>query len=311
MKFELLVDNEEKVFTGEQIIEAVKNIIKEDMYMEQDEQGYYHSDIYVDYRDGLHEGNLKDIAQAKNKMEAFYDTMDDFVTECIMYEEGEFMSTVYRNWDDDTFGEFYEYEDFIRDWMFDNVYFNFPYDHYLKETVQVNLVVDTGDGGYDYTLNNFLSYNASEDEYKEIEEESSILWLVKQQGYTEEDLIRQIEDGTESKFLQSVENELENCSSHMNALTFFVSMSLKEFIEMESAEYIRLDKHTSVGLMDYWMGAGSLLEISLEKPVELDMKLVEPHIDGARGYGVDEVYGMFSDFWSDTLVEMLIDGEWA
>lgn len=311
VKFELLVDNEEKVFTGAEVIGEIKRIIGKDMFMKQDEYGYYNKEIYVDYQDSLHDGNIKEIAKAENKMEAFYSTLDSYVTECVMYEEDEFMTTMRGGWDEDTFGEFYEYEDFVRDWMYDNVYFNFPYEHYLDDEVQVNLVIDTGDGNYDYTLNNFLSYNAQEEDYKEIEKESSILWLVKQQGYTEQDLIQAIEEGTNSKFLKSVVQELENCTSHMNALTFFVSMTLKQFIELESAEKISLDINAHVGLMDYWMGAGSVLEIELENPVVLDMKLVEPHIDGARGCGVDEVYGMFSDFWTDSVSEMLIDGEWA
>lgn len=305
VKFELLVNGEKKVFMGKEIIERIKDIIKKHMYMKQDEQGYFHSDIYVDYRDGLNDDNIKDIIEADNKMDAFYDTLDQYVTECIIYEENEFMRIMGNNWDEETYGEFYEYEDFIRDWMFDNVYFNFPYDHYLKDTIQVNLVVDTGDGNYDYTLNNFLSYNASEDEYKEIEEESSILWLVKQQGYTKEDLIKQIEEGTDSKFLQSVEQELIDCVSHMNALTFFVSMTIKEFIELENAEKIVLTNGTNAGLMDYWNGAGSLLGIDLEKPVELDMELVSPHVDGHRGYGVNDVYGMSSDFWKDSVEKII------
>lgn len=89
----------------------------------------------------------------------------------------------------------------------------------------------------------------------------------------------------------------------MNALAFFVKMTLKQFIELrENPINIKLSKDTSCGLYDCWNGSGGTLELELENDVVIPKKYVEMHIDGTRGYGVDNIYGMSSSFWSDTVL---------
>jgi hypothetical protein len=84
----------------------------------------------------------------------------------------------------------------------------------------------------------------------------------------------------------------------MNALTFFTKMTLKEFIDyQENPTDLTISIEKNCGLYDPWNGAGSVLEIELEKPVKIPKKYIEMHIDGCRGYGVDEIYGMCSSFW--------------
>ena len=39
----------------------------------------------------------------------------------------------------------------------------------------------------------------------------------------------------DSKLLESLRTEVLNCSSHMNALTFFVKMTVKELFELQEA----------------------------------------------------------------------------
>lgn len=305
-KFELVVNGEEVTFTGEQIIEAVRAIMSKHMYFNLEEDGTYSHDIYVEHGDGLNDDNIKAVSKADNKMEAFCESMDDYVLQCTDYEEDNFTSTLIQHWDDETYGEYHEYEDFIREWMHENVCFNFPYDHYLKQSVQVNIVVDAGDGNYDFTLNNFFSYNGDGEIDEDMEAESAILWLVRQQGYTVQDLLNAYDEGrgTDNNFLASIVQELVNVTTHMNALTFFVEMSIEDYIKLgEATEYIKIDKAVNVGLLDVWNGAGSVLEIALEHDVELPIKFAEPHIDGHRGYGADEIYGLYSRHWKDSVLE--------
>lgn len=287
------------------IIDILRGIIEKNTYFKKVDN-HYEYEMYVDYRDGMQDSQLIKISQSEHKMDAFYDELADYELQCIDYEMDELMQTIERNWDEEEHSEYDEYEEIVRDWVQENVYFNFPFDHYLETDVRVNILVDSGDGNHDFTLNNFVSYNAGEDE--EIEEESSILWLVRQQGYTKEDLYKLVRDRDcgDSKFLKSVYQELINVTSHMNALGFFVKMSLKEYIDFSDNKCsLILDTDTSCGLYDCWSGAGGMLDIELEKPVVIPVEYIEAHIEGARGYGVDEIYGMINSFWTDSVKEFV------
>jgi hypothetical protein len=146
-----------------------------------------------------------------------------------------------------------------------------------------------------------------------IDENASILWLAKQQGYKKSDLNKALrnEEYKDSKLLKSIRTEIVNCSSHMNVLTFCVEMTLEEAInlnnrikeeeplnksynpkERKGKDCITISKDTTCGLYDPWSGAGSVLEIELEKDVVLPLKYIDSALpDGCRGsYSINEVY---------------------
>jgi len=284
----------ETKLTKEEVIELVTNILEANTYLKKQEDGSFEGDIEVDYRDELGKDSIKKIVQSDNPMDTFYELFETFDAEDCEWQYC--FKLVKEKWDNDLIN-LNDCEDIIIEWMNENLHFNFPYDHYLKQDVKVNIIVDTGDGNYDYTLNNWLTWDAREEE---INDESSILWLVQQQGYTRdqlENLIREHET-CGSKFLKSVYQECENVTTHMNALAFFTKMTLKEFIELQENPYdLTLSEKTSCGLYDCWNGAGGVLEIHLERPVTIPKEFIEAHIDGCRGYGVDEIYGVSSSFW--------------
>ena len=61
-------------------------------------------------------------------------------------------------------------------------------------------------------------------------------------------------------------------------------------------------KDAVCGLYDTWNGAGSVLEIDLEKDVVLPLKYVSSSLpDGGRGWSVANVYGVCSSMWTPTL----------
>lgn len=275
----------------------------------------YEVSMYVDYSDKVSDSQLAIISQADNKMETFYDVLCDFVAQTTDFERDEILKVIRHQWNQEEHGSFEEKEEMVDEIIGELCDFNFPYEHYLKTEVYVNVLVDTGDGNYDYTLNNFNSHYASEGE--EIDDESSILWLTKQQGYTKEQLTKAVQEqefANDSKFLKSVYEECLNVTTHMNALAFFVRMTLEDFIELcDKQQTLTLSSGTHCGLYDLWRGAGGPLEISLEKNVEIPYELIRAHIDGARGYGIDSIYGMLRSFWKETVVSMqeftLIDTE--
>jgi hypothetical protein len=301
-KFELIVNGEEVLFTEEQIIKALEEIL-DNQYLDKVD-GHYEQQMYADYRDELGENQVQEIVEAGPgyMLEEFYQQLEDHAMSSSDYEYGALIETIIENWDEDTYGEFYEYEDVIRDYVQENVYFNYPYDHFLNQEIKVNLMVDTGDGNYDYTLNNFAhGYYGAEEE--EIDQESSLLWLVKEQGYTYNDLANTVNgDKDDNKFLNSVVDESANVTTQMNGLTFFIKMTLKDFIEyVDNKKTIVLSSGTRCGLYDPWSGAGSLHEIELEKDIEVPWAIAEPGTEGSRGYSVDSIYGVFNDYWTDTV----------
>jgi len=296
--------------TQEQVIERVKDILTTKTCLAEKDDGTYESEIYVDYRDELDKKTIEKIFENNNPKEMFEDTISEGYLNSEFENENDVNEIVKENFDDAENGFFYdEHEDFIRDWIRERLRFKYPHDHYLRQDVYIDIIANTGDGNYDYTINNLFGNDCCE-----CDANSSVIWLLKQQGYTKRQITRFIkkEDFQGSKFLESVYTECLNTSSSMNALSFFVSMTLGEYFDLHntiklknksSRKKIILEKGTPCGLYDPWNGAGSLLEINLEKDVVLPLKFLDSALpDGHRGYGIVSIYGMDSSFWkSDSL----------
>lgn len=280
------------------VIDTIKDILIKN-YFRIDENNFYFYDIYADYRDSLEESSIAKIVNSTKPREEFYNLFD--LSDYDFYEFQELFKILKRELKD----EYYDNEEHIKDWIYENVYFNFPFSHYEKQEVLVNIIVDTGDGNYDYTCNNFMNFYAPNVEDLEIMNESSILWLVKQQGYTKKDLLNVIkhEYDKNDKFLDSLNEELLNSCSSLNALTFSVKMDLGDLLNyLENPQDIMLDPNTSCGLVNFWSGSGSLLNIRLNKKVIIPKEFARVSIDGGHGYSIREIYGMMSSYWTDTFI---------
>lgn len=297
------------VLTVSQVEEIVKGIIEAHTYLDRVGEGF-EGEIYVDYRDGLSESTIEEITSAGDMMEAFNEVLWGMEVEQGDYEFGELLNTIKNNWDEEEHGELTdEIEDMVVDYVRDNVSFHLPTRHFVEQELLVNIMVDTGDGNYDYTLNNLTNFYAEHDDEEgpEVDEESSLVWLARQQGYSKERLEEAIQayyngDEIKSKLLKSIVRESANTTTSMNALTFFVKMDLESYMDMmDNGKGVILSEGTSVGLYDPWNGAGGTLEIELENPVVIPANIIEAHIDGQRGYGVDSIYGMSSSHWTQTI----------
>ena len=286
------------VLTERQIDEVLRQIVDEHTCLRRLEDGTYQGEYQVDYRDELDSDTIKKIGKSRNPREEFYNVFVD-ASVCAADEmENELIKIIKDNWNEASHGEYSLHEDAIWDWIYSNVLFIFPYKHYLDQSVNINIIVNAGDGDHDFTLNNFAAYNAVPGEA--IDNNSGIFWLVKQQGYTKAHLNRAIrhQNFSGSKFLRSVYRECINVTTHMNALAFFVRKTLGEYIDfVENPRDLTLPVGTSCGLYDCWNGAGGLLGIELEKPVVIPRQYIEMHIDGCRGYGIKEIYGLTDSFW--------------
>jgi len=286
----------------EKVLEAIREAIETRLYLSYDEKtDIYSTEIYTDYRDELGEQYISKILKDKSPLDTFYEIVDECYMDAsddqvgyIIQQIGEYfqLNDMGAAWD--------ENEDAIHDWIINHISVNIPYRRFLDQDVRVDIIVDTGDEDHDYVLNCvYPHYNGRFGEL--VDEKASILWLARQQGYTKHQLNKALRyyEYNGSKFLKSMAVEVLNCSTHMNALTFFVSLTLMEAISLKErvatkkkGDYIVLDKETRCGLCDFWNGGGGVLEIALEKDVLLPIKLISSAFpDGCRGTGVGEIYG--------------------
>jgi len=310
--------------TIKRLIERIKGIIDEHTYLRLNDDGHYYGEIYADYRDEFDDSMIQKIFNDDNPRDMFYSLLD--FSDCEWDFRDELINTIKEHFNDDYKTLSYsKHEDFIRDWVNENVYYNHPYDHFLKQDVYVDILVDAGDGNYDYTMNELFGCKYSEKGLSG-KDKSALVWLMRQQGYSMESITDFVENENMqgSKLFRSIYQECLNTSSCMNALTFFVKLSLSEALDLdelinntgfkengyeksfegtdaETGEIreIILDKGTACGLYDAWNGSGSMLEIELEKDVVLPVKYIDnAKPDGCRGYSVSGIYGMLRSFWT-------------
>lgn len=128
---------------------------------------------------------MKKICEDKHPREKFYELLDEWYQECSWdYEDG----VIKRVLADEDVAKLVENldEDEVRELIRDQFYVKYPEKHFLKEDVLVDLVLDTGDMNYDFVSNTIGGhYNVCD---ASIPEESSLLWLARQQGYKKSEL---------------------------------------------------------------------------------------------------------------------------
>lgn len=285
-------------------------------------------EIYTDYRDRDALASCKkEIFNAGNPEEKIDELISQwevdyaYGTDC-GYEE--LWRTAKNNLSDEWLELYLENETEMEDFIRDKFYFYYDRNE-LDCNIHVNIMIDCGNMNTDYTQDNVLNYYGK----GKMPELSSVRWLAKQQG-KEKELEETLEqyvnykvsyENIEDKFCKSCIQEFENLSSYMGTLTFMVKMPIMEvarLIELKKENfleeykynpinhpcksYIELGKETVCGLFDTWSGAGSVLEIELEKNVQIPLMYCKFCPDGAKvyGYDIDEVYGLIFSCWKDS-----------
>lgn len=298
-------------------------------YLTDNGDGTFTSEIYADYRDEMSDKDAFEICESDDPEFTLYEKLEAWYMPVADYEWDEICKGIKEALEENCQhpeGLTAEEEDIVEDLVRETVYFSYPADHYMKQKFYVNIMLDTGDGNYDYTLNS--PYPCWYGRYGDrLDEKSSLLWLARQQGYTKTQLWRALRKGDVADpkgFLDTCRQELANLPSHMATLTFLVRMTLRELIELNRCiklqdrnghfydatknpycGYIVLGKETMTGLFDPWGGGGSVLEIELEKDVRIPIRFIRSALpDGCDGYGVGDVYGMCGSAWKESLKEV-------
>lgn len=312
----------------EKLESAVKEVLDDLTYpFQKKDDGTYQFEVYADYRDEMDSETAVEILQSEDPMTSFWDKLFEWYEGSEFGEKAELCQQVKEKLTSQ-YGAFTngltEEEDMtVDDLVSELCLWQYPEDHYLDQMFSVTIMLDTGDGNYDYTLN--CPYPHWSGDYDQrLDEKSSLLWLARRQGYTKTQLWQALRKGntTDPKgFLESCRVEVANLSSQMGTVTFLVKMSLRDLMLLNrcvrlqdrnghnydatknpKCGYITLGKETMCGLYNPWNGGGSVLEIELEQDIRIPIRFIRSALpDGGDGYSVSGVYGMCDSAWKDSL----------
>ena len=305
------------------IKELVMDYLAEHHAWKKKEDGYYHFEIYVDYRDEISDSIAKEILENDYPRDILIEKLWDWYQE----QEWDIIDNLVDDFKEKIDPKLFEDANIIEDGNLDDlddgdireefmeiVCVDYPVDWAENQEFCFNIIVSNGDDNYDFCLNEYI---VDEDgNVNENAEKSGIVWLAKQQGYTLDQVVKILKDGDIAKpktFLETVLQEVAN-GYGCEALTFCVKMTLgqaialKERMKESPNGSIVLDKKVECGLFDPWEGGGSVLEIACEKDVEIPFENIwKFYIDESRSNRYDSihnVYGTDDSIWRDCLKEI-------
>lgn len=298
------------------IVPLLCDILENRLYgFENDYEEHYVTDYYYHWDDRLGETFLHSALTQENPCAAFYEhflpnyydsepalTVDDIINRCTLSKEEKDV--------------LYHYSDDIQDWLNTNVSYYYHDAHFLKETVQVNLMLATDhESSIDMAayngLNRFSGFSGeltadcalsliAEQFGKNKKLQNSVKEQAKMEGeYADRKIY-------EDNFVESTMQELENFSCCMGGLVFLVELSFSDFIKLktmmkEGRGSITISENVTCGLFSPWAGSGSVLEINLPHEITVPASLVwDAWIEGSKihGYDIDQVYGICSSAWT-------------
>lgn len=263
------------------------------------------------YDDYIGEEDVKKILEGKT-IEERYDNYCMIIENfCFKYEDEEI------NYITNEFCNKYNYEQDateVQDILVNLISFN--YDTYLREKYDVNIIIDFNSQDSDSEFSNSSNLENCKN--------NNLYSLLKKQGYTKKDYEKNckfLKDNKSkikkdkynydynkikklggSEFLTSVKEEIDNNGyDYLTTLVVLKKMTLKDLIELNKIE---VNTKNTIGLFNECYGAGSLLELKLEKDfiLDRDKDIYKIQVEGARsgfGYTVNETYGLDSSCWSE------------
>lgn len=295
----------------------------------------YCYEIRADYSDGMDDDTAVEILCGDEPLQAFDEKMDEWYYDY----KCDILSEIEQDVEDNLTADVGPYpEGFTEEegGVFDDlmrklVYVQAPEDFHLNQVFRVNIVVDTGDGNYDYALNSARLCSDGRHE-QSINDKASVVWLAREQGYTKAQLQEAVmeENVLDPRgFLGTMRQEIESCTSHMAALVFLAEMSLRDLMELNRIIKLRgrdrrpcdatkdlgcgcitISKNAMTGLYDLWYGAGGVFGIELERDVRLPISYIRSALpDGGDGYSIASVYGMSNSAWERGEVKQVCESD--
>lgn len=303
------------------IKELVKDYLAENHAREKKEDGNYHFEIYVDYRDEIDDSTAQEILESDSS----YDILIEKLWYWYQEQEWDIIDDLVDDFKKKVDPELLEDADIIEDGNLDDgdireelmniVCVDYPEDWALSQEFCFNIIISNGDDNYDFWLNEHI---VDEDgKVDENAEKAGLVWLAKQQGYTLEEVIEALNSNPTIQqmkpFLSSINNEVYN-GYGCEALIFCVKMTLGQAIKLKEKMKenpngsIVLDKRATCGLFNLWDGSGSILDISCEKDIEIPFENIwKFYVDKRRSNRYDSihnVYGTDGSLWKNYLKEI-------
>ena len=296
---ELSAEDEVTEDIQEQINKAV------DKWIEEENDGKDYIEIYADYDDELPEEDIQQILEAKDPRDMFYDIVSEYYLD---YDTSYSIDRIFDaldlsdeiKSDDDSRIE-------ILDVLRDKIYWEPPYDHYLNQEVFVDVFLKEAED----LVNDSLAYFNDEGNLEKVGR--PVIWLLERQGYSEDEFIKyynSLEDFEQGSgktnydtntFFGSLVQEIDNFTGTYPELVFLGNINLKDYVNGYS--YVHIPEDCMCGFVDTYNGAGSVLEVKLEKPINLPKdEVIIKDYDGYR-YNVNEIYGLVSKAW-DTKIKL-------
>lgn len=280
---------------------------------------YFEREFYWDYSDGV---DISELAKYKT-----YEEFSDHVLEELQdynYEyECELCDSIYDEFKDDNYDLWMklsdEDEDEMRDYLMQYMCIDYNVEDLISRTsLYVNIMPYQDEnlnceGGDLYDPLNRLYHVAlgQTDDLDEYQSNEVLERLFTSQGYNitndSIDWKKALEDENGSKFLKSFYQEMINADieyTYCQFLIFLAEISIEEYYGLKSGKLKMIYDGGTCGLFNPVHGSGSILEVELEKPFEIqftgeeDFNAIQVEGVSSYGYNVNEVYGLCGEAWT-------------
>ena len=114
-----------------EIINQIKGIIENEFYFKKDSNGIYRQEIYLDYNDELSDSTIEKLLENENPIKALNELLSNWA--CDYTEEYGFLElikSIKKNFSKKEIFE--ENAQEILEWMYENIYFYYPVNHFNK-----------------------------------------------------------------------------------------------------------------------------------------------------------------------------------
>ncbi len=345
----------------EQDINAIREAAEKLYFVSKDKEGKLYIELSADYIDDNkfllpvayeHRDDDKeltdDLSSGNNLMAHLQDTISEVWFEAIWMAEDRILREAGFDPNDGRC-------EAQKEWLRDNIPVYPPYEHYLNQTMRINILLCASSEPnhcFSDIHNQYLAMaeperltDGSPEACRELlEMDTSLRFFVEQQGYTMEALAATMKEYKEffydeaglikkhlddagkelshgkmfelfqnnhSKFLSSLCQELENQRYKSGFITVLAEVSMVDFSKMmKDGSLITMPVNSMCGIFSPDNGAGSVLEVELEKPYVFSRDAIyDVQIEGADpdwGYNLDSVYGLVHSCWKrPTLIDLL------
>lgn len=306
-------DLEDKRLSKESLSKLKELLDKDYRYDPKD----FRDEIYWDYSE---RPNIDLISQCKTYAEYESELLDELY-ECNFEYESELVDGLWQSWKgryDDLFNNLSDDDErYLYDCFLSYITIDYNVEDLInKGSLHVNIMPYQDDnlnseGGCLHRTLDYLwkSANGSLKDDDEYVESPVLTKLFNSQGYD----LPNIDWKTDDPFIKSFYQEMLNADieyTYSHFMVFLAEMSIEDYYKLRNGESRMIFRSGTCGIFDTVQGSGSILEVELQKPFEIDFsKEEDDYFEGSRiqvenipcyGYSVNQIYGLIGRAWADS-----------